>query len=169
MCLPAGRLESSFIALPFSHRRTTGWMDDEDKCIFIVLDRGIPDGTAGEPSCMCPPCFRQKPWSSGNNRRQPPPLGGTGGSMAGDVNLFLNDSDGAGIAELDVMIAEERSRRRGLGRAAVKAMMAFAAARLPAVRGFCVRINDDNEPSLGLFRSLGFAPESHSEVFKQAR
>ena len=137
LCIPPHRL--NFLC----GVRITGWADDEDKCIFIVLDRGFPDDAPGAL--------------------------GPAGSMAGDVNLFLNDADGAGIAELDVMIADARSRRRGLGRAAVKAMMAFAAARLPAVRGFRVRVNDDNGPSLGLFLSLGFTLESHSEIFKQAR
>ena len=28
-------------------------------------------------------------------------------AMAGDVNMFLNDPDDAGIAEIEVMVAEE--------------------------------------------------------------
>lgn len=48
--------------------------------------------------------------------------------MAGDVNLFLNDPDGdLGVAEIEVMVAEAGSRRTGLGREAVRMMMAYGA------------------------------------------
>lgn len=48
--------------------------------------------------------------------------------MAGDVNLFLNDPDeDLGIAEIEVMVAEAGSRRKGLGREAVRMMMAYGA------------------------------------------
>lgn len=36
--------------------------------------------------------------------------------MTGDVNLFLNDQDDKHCAEMEIMIAEERSRRKGIGR-----------------------------------------------------
>lgn len=46
--------------------------------------------------------------------------------MAGDVNLFLNDPDGdLGVAEMEVMVAEAGSRGRGLGKEAVRMMMAY--------------------------------------------
>lgn len=46
--------------------------------------------------------------------------------MAGDVNFFLNDADDASIAELEVMIAEERSRGAGLAYEALTLLMAWA-------------------------------------------
>lgn len=46
--------------------------------------------------------------------------------MAGDVNLFLNDpDDDRSVAEIEVMIAEAGSRRTGLGKEAVRLMMAY--------------------------------------------
>ncbi len=70
--------------------------------------------------------------------------------MAGDVNLFLNDADGdLTIAEIEVMVAEAGSRRKGLGREAVCMMMAYGQsasplrcvgpACLPACRGWLAR------------------------------
>lgn len=48
--------------------------------------------------------------------------------MAGDVNLFLNDpDDDLSVAEIEVMVAEAGSRRKGLGREAVRMMMAYGA------------------------------------------
>ena len=40
-------------------------------------------------------------------------------SMVGDVNLFLNDADDRRKAEIEVMIAEQKSRGQGLGRESV--------------------------------------------------
>jgi len=52
--------------------------------------------------------------------------------MAGDVNLFLNDADGdLTIAEIEVMVAEVGSRRKGLGREAVCMMMAYGQSASP--------------------------------------
>lgn len=45
--------------------------------------------------------------------------------MAGDVNLFLNDTDDRQKAEIEVMIAEQKCRGRGLGRESVLAMIFY--------------------------------------------
>lgn len=46
--------------------------------------------------------------------------------MAGDVNFFLNDAEDAFIAELEVMVAEERSRGVGVAYEALTLLMAWA-------------------------------------------
>ncbi|XP_032231256.1 N-acetyltransferase 9-like protein isoform X2 [Nematostella vectensis] len=53
------------------------WLNDENKCTFIVLDK-------------------QKWNDNGNNEIE---------SMAGDVNLFFNDPDDLHVAEIEIMIA----------------------------------------------------------------
>lgn len=73
------------------------WRDDPMKCTFIILNPQFAD-TAG--------------------------TGSHGGAMAGDVNLFLSGDD-ASTAEVEVMIAEERSRGAGLGYESVRLMMAW--------------------------------------------
>lgn len=45
--------------------------------------------------------------------------------MAGDVNLFFNDFEDPGVCEVEVMVAEERWRRRGLAQEAVLMMMRY--------------------------------------------
>lgn len=47
------------------------------------------------------------------------------GSMVGDVNLFLNDAVDRQKAEIEVMIAEQKCRGRGLGRESVLAMIFY--------------------------------------------
>ena len=53
------------------------------------------------------------------------------------------------------MIAEPRSRRRGLAQEALRLMMAYAAESL-GCRRFVAKIGQANVASLGLFRKLGF-------------
>ena len=47
--------------------------------------------------------------------------------MAGDVNLFFNDFEDPGMCEVEVMVAEESWRRRGLAREAVLMLMRYGA------------------------------------------
>ncbi|CAG9463627.1 unnamed protein product [Pedinophyceae sp. YPF-701] len=116
------------------------WRDDKDKLTFIILDHTGPPG-AGEPpvpACCSAVC------------------GHAGGAMCGDVNLFFNDHDDEKTAEIDVMVAVPSSRRKGIAREAVRMMMAYAAADL-RTRRFVAKVKSGNEPSLALFRSLGYA------------
>ena len=51
--------------------------------------------------------------------------------MCGDVNLFLNDHDDRRAAEIEIMVAETQSRRKGLGRQALILMMHYGLQHLP--------------------------------------
>lgn len=125
------------------------WRDDEDKLTFIILDRdwkGSREGDEASPA--------------------PPPKDAPFGRMVGDVNLFFNDHEDPKAAEVELMIAEPAARRRGLGREAVEAMFAYAVRELGATL-FRTKIGEDNEPSLRLFRDMGFKDVSYSTHFKE--
>ncbi|KAG5232046.1 N-acetyltransferase protein [Salix suchowensis] len=47
-------------------------------------------------------------------------------AMVGDVNIFMNDLDDPQMAEIEIMIAEPKSRGKGLGKESVLMMMAYA-------------------------------------------
>ena len=64
------------------------------------------------------------------------------------------------------MIAEPRSRRRGLAQEALRLMMAYAAESL-GCRRFVAKIGQANVASLGLFRKLGFREFKRVEVFSE--
>lgn len=51
-------------------------------------------------------------------------------AMAGDVNLYWNDHDDPTTAEIEVMVAEGRSRRKGLAAEALTLFMGYAAKEL---------------------------------------
>ncbi len=82
------------------------------------------------------------------------------GEMAGDVNLYLHDDD----AEIEVMVAEKASRRKGLARDALQLMMCYANQQIGA-RVFVAKILQDNVPSVRLFEGLGFSLLRKLEVF----
>jgi RimJ/RimL family protein N-acetyltransferase len=71
-------------------------------------------------------------------------------SMVGDVNLFLNDRDDSGNAEIEVMIAEPAFRRQGCAQEAIELMMAYGVEHLNLHR-FYAKINQINVASRNLF------------------
>ncbi|KAI4340992.1 hypothetical protein MLD38_025774 [Melastoma candidum] len=123
----------------FSVQRS--WTLDPLKQTFIVLDKELVEGefVRGDPHIE---------------------------AMVGDVNVYMNDVDDSKVAEVEIMIAEPKSRGKGLGKESVLMMMAFAVKNF-GMRSFCVKIGDSNTASLSLFRNLGFEDSSYSEVFKE--
>ena len=87
--------------------------------------------------------------------------------MAGDVNLYWNDPECAHTAEIEVMVAEAASRRRGVAAEALRLLMAWAI-RNTGIKKFRAKIGFDNAPSLARFRKLGYAEVSRSAVFREA-
>jgi hypothetical protein len=88
-------------------------------------------------------------------------------TCAGDVNIFLNDPDDRSTAEVEVMVAEPSSRRRGLAHEALSLFMAFAVCHLGVTR-FCAKVGEANGASLSLFEhKLGFVEVGRSAAFKE--
>ncbi|XP_029634201.1 N-acetyltransferase 9-like protein isoform X3 [Octopus sinensis] len=87
-------------------------------------------------------------------------------SMIGDVNLFFNDPFLEDTAEIEVMIAEISSRRKGFGKQAVILMMVYGVEILKITK-FTAKIGMSNSISLGLFLNMGFIEESRSSVFQE--
>lgn len=113
------------------------WVRDADKCTFIVLDKPVFEKTRDKVS-----------------------------SMIGDTNLYFTDPSDPLLGEIEVMIACEESRGRGLGKEIMLAMMKFAKEIL-GTKSLIARIKFDNEPSLKLFKRLEFVESSRSEFFKE--
>lgn len=85
--------------------------------------------------------------------------------MAGDCNLFFESLE-SGEAEIEVMVAEEKSRRKGLARESLLILMYYAMENL-GVHTFIAKIREQNTPSLNLFQALGFAFHRKVEVFNE--
>ena len=117
------------------------WSQDPNKETFIVLDKDlvVGDFSHGEPHPE---------------------------AMVGDVNIFMNDLDDPHVAEIEIMIAEPKSRRKGLAKESVLMMMTFAIEKL-GINIFRVKIGESNGASLDLFQKLGFVQTSYSSIFKE--
>ncbi|KAJ6808337.1 N-acetyltransferase 9-like protein isoform X1 [Iris pallida] len=129
------------LSLEQEYQMHLSWTNDPNKHTFIVLDKQLIEGQFlhGHPHVE---------------------------AMVGDVNIYMNDLDNLQMAEVEIMIAEQKSRGKGLGEEAVLLMMAFAVEKY-GIQTFRVKIGESNTASLKLFRKLGFVSASYSEVFKE--
>lgn len=129
------------LTLDQEYQMQQSWNQDPNKQTFIVLDKELVEGKFihGNPGVE---------------------------AMVGDVNLYMNDLDDSLLAEIEIMIAESKSRGKGLGKESVLMMMGFAVKNL-GIHSFRVKIGDSNEGSLSLFKKLGFEETSYSEIFKE--
>lgn len=126
------------LSLEEEYEMQLSWLNDENKCTFIVLCRELYEETERDEVA----------------------------SMVGDVNLFLNDIDNRYRAEIEVMIAEPSSRGKGLGSEATLAMMYYGVTFLE-ISHFVAKIGYQNTRSLELFKKLGFREESRSDIFSE--
>ncbi|CAF4624473.1 unnamed protein product [Rotaria sp. Silwood1] len=97
------------------------WLNDKDKCTFIILSKELFDRTHDEIE-----------------------------SMIGDVNLFLNDPDDVHCGEIEIMIAEVSARHKGYGIETLYTFIRYAIETLKITR-FIVKIGLKNLPSIALF------------------
>jgi RimJ/RimL family protein N-acetyltransferase len=122
--------------------------------------------------------------------------------MVGDVNLFLypyeeededGDEDGEPpsatpefcVGEVDIMIAGQQHRGKGIGRVAVQGFLQYVARNLagitreyaedkdmasaPGLKLLMAKINQGNDKSLALFKSLGFKQEGKANYFGEVK
>ncbi|XP_006342269.1 N-acetyltransferase 9-like protein [Solanum tuberosum] len=129
------------LTLEQEYEMQLSWTQDPLKQTFIVLDRELIVGnfTHGEPHVE---------------------------AMVGDVNIYMNDLDDPQMAEVEIMIAEPKSRGKGLGKESVLVMMTFAVDNFK-IHTFRVKIGELNQASLSLFQKLGFNETSYSKIFNE--
>ncbi|XP_014752818.1 N-acetyltransferase 9-like protein isoform X2 [Brachypodium distachyon] len=137
--LEATASEPLSLAQEFEVHRS--WTLDPLKHTFIVLDKELIEGE----------------FASGNPHTE---------AMVGDVNIYMNDPDDLEIAEIEIMIAEQKSRGKGLGQEVILMMMAFAVDKY-RTHTFRAKISESNNASLKLFRKLSFKDASYSSAFKE--
>ncbi|KAL8473938.1 hypothetical protein ACS0TY_030697 [Phlomoides rotata] len=129
------------LTLDQEYEMQLSWVQDPLKQTFIVLDKELVVGDF----------IHEEPHTE---------------AMVGDVNIFMNDPDDPQIAEVEIMVAEPKSRGKGLAKESVLLMMAFAVKNF-GIHIFRAKINETNEASISLFKKLGFKETSCSEIFKE--
>jgi RimJ/RimL family protein N-acetyltransferase len=89
--------------------------------------------------------------------------------MCGDVNIFLSRDDDTNllIGEIEIMIAEEASRGRGIATEALWLMMRYGMDNL-GIDIFEAKILEHNTASLDLFRKkLEYQERRFHQVFRE--
>ncbi|PRP79611.1 hypothetical protein PROFUN_12801 [Planoprotostelium fungivorum] len=102
--------------------------------------------------------------------------------MCGDVNLFFhsflneeeesnkeeehNEANPYQTGEMEVMIAEVKSRGRGVASEAIHLMMSYAHHHL-RTKVFLSKIGEDNEKSRRLFAKLGYRQTAEPNYFRE--
>jgi RimJ/RimL family protein N-acetyltransferase len=129
------------LTLEEEQENQVAWLQSSDKLTFILL----------APQALADCCGEMQSLSLENL------------TMIGDCNVFVpHDVDEQGV-EVEVMVAEQGFRGKGLAKEAVLLLMTYVMETMPH-RRFVAKILEDNLASRRLFeQSLGFA------VFKEVR
>eukprot|EP00761_Pharyngomonas_kirbyi_P001880 gb/GECH01001884.1/.p1 GENE.gb/GECH01001884.1/~~gb/GECH01001884.1/.p1 ORF type:complete len:214 (+),score=64.10 gb/GECH01001884.1/:1-642(+) len=117
------------LSLEQEYEMQKSWHKDNEKCTFILIDKSI-----------------QSESPSNYTKAEE--------GMCGDVNLFISleeESEHKKIGEIEVMVAEEQSRGKGIGTEAILLMMRYALEYLN-IQYFTAKILENNHKSLYLFR-----------------
>lgn len=86
--------------------------------------------------------------------------------QVGDVNIFKSEDDGVYIGEINVMIADQKARRKGIATEAIFIMMFYCWKHF-GIDKYVAKILEDNKPSIELFKKLGFKQIGYQKVFKE--
>ncbi|CAF2718946.1 unnamed protein product [Rotaria sp. Silwood2] len=129
---------SSPLSIDEEYEMQQTWLDDKDKCTFIVLSKEIFDRTHDEIE-----------------------------SMIGDVNLSINNPNDIHCGEVGIMIAEVTARHKGYGIETLNIFIRYAIETLNITR-FIVSIGLKNLPSINLFtKKFHFLTIQTTDVFQE--
>ncbi|KAG2378272.1 hypothetical protein C9374_008415 [Naegleria lovaniensis] len=159
--------ESEPLTLDEEYEMQQEWRRDEQKCTFIVIEKSLN------------PYFNLIQHNNNENSTQEELLKDSEShsllmkfithGMCGDVNLFLHShfEPEEHRAEIEVMIAEESARRKGIASEAVQLMMEFGHSELQ-LQIFEAKILETNHASIQLFENrLKFKRVKYQQVFQE--
>ena len=133
------------LSLEEEYQMQQNWLNDANKCIFIILAKDK--------------CRLGLDVDIDMDEERTDFIENNLHAMIGDVNLFtspMEDDENQIEAELDIMIAPKDARRKGYASEAVRLILSFGVDELGIHRYF-VKIHENNVESLNFFRErLGF-------------
>jgi hypothetical protein len=150
------------LTLEQEYQNQISWKLDPTKYTYIILDRTLCEILIASISTTTTTTISQKELETLLVSEPERFIH----AMAGDVNLFLHDyleDEG----ELEIMIANEKSRSKGLAKQSLKLLMDYSKEYLN-IHKFIAKISKDNEASLQLFQKrLHFQVREYVEVFEE--
>ncbi|CAH1400507.1 unnamed protein product [Nezara viridula] len=128
---------SERLSLEEEYEMQQTWLNDEEKCTFIVLDKKLMEESNNEIV-----------------------------SMIGDANLYIRKDGENVIGEIGLMIAEPSFRSCGRGSEAALFILRYGVENI-GVNKYLAVISSDNKTSINLFGKFNFVKENESEVFQE--
>lgn len=137
------------LSLEEEYEMQTKWQIDPDKLTFIVLKKDLYE-TSNSTDIHAKEIE----------------------SMIGDVNCFISrdfDDDSRHLGELEIMIVDKKNRGFGFGSESIRLMINYCTRFLedPRINYFVVKITEENEPSVNMFKKIGFQFVKKISAFNQ--
>ncbi|KAK3995642.1 GNAT domain-containing protein [Cladorrhinum sp. PSN332] len=178
------------LTLEEEYENQESWRASHDKLTFIICQPPL-SSSSSSTSSPSPSSSSGRAIQAGEFDSPP--------KMMGDVNLFLypdeeegDEEDQPGIpkfcvGEVDIMIADDENRGKGLGREAVRTFLKYVyerreeimreyaedkdilPARAPGLKMVMAKISQGNDKSLALFEKLGFEQEGEANYFGEVK
>jgi len=137
---------SDLLTIEEEYENQESWRTDETKLTFLIRDRTI----AGNPLC-------------------------------GDINCFFSDfekdqfvdcehdsSQPQGlVGEINIMIAEKSSRRKGIAEEALEMFTDFMKSNVTNLRALVAKIQMKNHASINLFQKMGYVEFKRVDCFEE--
>jgi RimJ/RimL family protein N-acetyltransferase len=138
---------SELLSLEEEFANQESWREDESKLTFLIRDKerdGIP--LCGDINAFFSD-FYETDWIHGIEDSTPKATGL--------------------VAEINLMIAERASRRRGIAREALQLFSQYILTQIPSVKIFVAKIQLHNQASMKLFEALGYSEFKRVECFNE--
>ncbi|KAL6053077.1 N-acetyltransferase 9 [Balamuthia mandrillaris] len=161
------------------YKNRQGWATDLHRFTFIVLDKTLPEtnetnqhttqhyAMAGDVNLFLDTEeHEQEEQEQEEEQEGKEESNGEKESPEGEPNSTAAGGGTIVTGEINLMTAEERSRRKGLAGESLLLMMEWGMRQL-AVQKVLAKINTNNEPSIRLFEREGFVEVGRSEIFQE--
>ena len=137
---------SDFLTLEEEHANQQSWREDENKLTFLIRDKSMSSfPLCGDINCFLSDYFAED-WT--------------------DITDSAPKSDGK-VAEINLMIAEKTSRRKGIAEEALRIFSDYLTCNVKNVNALIAKIQIDNMPSINLFRKAGYIEFKRVECFNE--
>lgn len=157
---------SERLTLAEEYGNQQSWLRDPYKCTFIILD---PAAAAAAPGATTAMAGDVNLFFTGACSDSPPAPASPSDAVCarnGGAEASVSPTRPYDEAEIEVMIAEPRLRRRGLATEALRVVMAYASAEL-GTRAFVAKVLRENAASVAMLQRVGFEQWKEVAVFDE--
>lgn len=139
---------SELLSLDEEYVNQVSWTEDPNKLTFLIRDKTLLDHPlCGDINCFFSDFFEQD-WNE-------------------SVDVSENPTPQGKVGEINLMIAEKNSRRKGIAEEALSILTRYIEENVSNVKILVAKIQIDNFASIQLFQKAGFAEFKRVECFQE--